>query len=178
MSKSTPLAAVAKFAVGGKIVGKKDLSLQAISYGHVYVARVALGANPQQTLLAFREAETYKGPSLILAYSPCIAHGINMEHGLRQQKLAVESGYWPLMRYNPDLRRDERNPFMLDSPRPTIPLRDYAYKELRYDILRRTNPDQADLLMKLAQENVNLKWRVYEEMATRGDPEYHFAKPN
>jgi pyruvate-ferredoxin/flavodoxin oxidoreductase len=101
-----------------------------------------------------------------------------MEHGLRQQKLAVESGYWPLMRYNPDLRRDERNPFMLDSPRPTIPLRDYAYKELRYDILRRTNPDQADLLMKLAQENVNLKWRVYEEMATRGDPEYHFAKPN
>ncbi len=178
MSKSTPLAAVAKFAVGGKLVGKKDLALQAISYGHVYVARVALGANPQQTLLAFREAETFKGPSLILAYSPCIAHGINMEHGLRQQKLAVESGYWPLMRYNPDLRREERNPFMLDSPRPMIPLKDYAYKELRYDILRRTNPDQADRLMKLAQENVNLKWRVYEEMATRGDPEHHFAKPN
>ncbi len=178
MSKSTPLAAVAKFAVGGKMVGKKDLTLQAISYGHVYVARIALGANPQQSLLAFREAETYKGPSLILAYSPCIAHGINMEHGLRQQKLAVESGYWPLMRYNPDLRRDDRNPFMLDSPRPMIPLKDYAYKELRYDILRRTNPEQAELLMRLAQENVDLKWRVYEEMATRGDPEHRFAKPN
>ncbi len=176
MSKATPLAAVAKFAVGGKPVGKKDLALQAISYGHVYVARVALGANPQQTLLAFREAETYKGPSLILAYSPCIAHGINMEHGLRQQKLAVECGYWPLMRYNPDLRHHDRNPFMLDSPRPSIPLKEFAYKELRYDMLRRANPNHAHKLMQMAQENVNLKWSVYEEMATRGDPQYHFSK--
>ncbi len=177
MSKATPLGAVAKFAVGGKPVGKKDLALQAISYGNVYVARIALGANPQQTLLAFREAETYKGPSLILAYSPCIAHGINMEHALRQQKLAVESGYWPLMRYNPNRRRDGNNPFLLDSPRPTIPVKEYAYRELRYSMLRRTNPAEADRLIRLAQENVDLKWSIYEEMATRGDPHYHFTQP-
>jgi pyruvate-ferredoxin/flavodoxin oxidoreductase len=178
MSKSTPLAAVAKFAVGGKAVHKKDLALQAISYDNVYVARVALGANPQQTLLAFREAETYTGPSLILAYSPCIAHGINMEHALTQQKLAVESGYWPLMRYNPDLRRDGRNPFMLDSHRPTIPLKEYAYRELRYSMLRRTNPRHADELMRLAQAHVNLKWSIYEEMAASADPQRYAAKPN
>ncbi len=177
MSKATPLAAAAKFAAGGKRVGKKDLALQAISYGNVYVARIALGANPQHTLLAFREAETYKGPSLILAYSPCIAHGINMEHALRQQKLAVECGYWPLMRYNPNRRRNGDNPFLLDSPRPSIPVKEYAYHELRYSMLRRTNPQQADQLMKLAQENVDLKWSIYEEMATRGDPHYRFIQP-
>lgn len=178
MSKATPLAAVAKFAAAGKSVAKKDLALQVISYGNVYVARVALGANPQQTLLAFREAETYKGPSLILAYSPCIAHGINMEHALKQQKLAVESGYWPLMRYNPALRGDGRNAFMLDSHRPTIPLKDYAYKEMRYSMLIRTDRRRADRLMKLAEENVNLKWNIYEEMATRGDPSHHFSSRN
>lgn len=178
MSKATPLAATAKFAAAGKPVGKKDLALQVISYGNVYVARVALGANPQQTLLALREAETYKGPSLVLAYSPCIAHGINMEHGLKQQKLAVESGYWPLIRYNPALRRDGGNAFMLDSHRPTIPLKEYAYREMRYSMLMRTNRRRADRLMKLAQENVNLKWSIYEEMATRGDPGHHFSSRN
>ena len=109
-SKSTPIGAVAKFATAGKAVGKKDIALQAISYGNVYVARIAMGANPQQTLLAFREAEAYDGPSLILAYSHCIAHGINMQNGLDQQSMAVHSGYWPLLRYNPEVRQVGREP--------------------------------------------------------------------
>ncbi len=176
MSKATPLAAVAKFASGGKTTAKKDLALQAIAYGDVYVARVALGANPQQALLALREAERYPGPSLVLAYSHCIAHGINMEHGLRQQKLAVDSGYWPLIRYNPKLREAGKNPFLLDSQRPRMRLADYAYREVRYRILRRSNARQAERLMRLAQENVNVKWAIYEEMATRGDASYHFAR--
>src|SRR5690606_30941328 len=131
----TPTAATAKFAAAGKRVGKKDIAMQAISYGNVYVAQIAMGANPQQTLLALREAEAYPGPSLVLAYSHCIAHGIDMEKGLDQQKLATASGYWPLLRYNPELRKIGRNPFVLDSPRPTIPLRDYAYNERRYSDL-------------------------------------------
>ncbi len=165
-SKSTPIAAVAKFANAGKAVGKKDIALQAISYGNVYVARVAMGANPQQTLLAFREAEAYDGPSLVLAYSHCIAHGINMQHGLDQQSRAVHSGYWPLLRYNPEIRQTGENPFVLDSPRPTLKLRDYADNELRYRMLRITNPKAADRLMQMAQSAVDRKWKVYEEMAT------------
>ncbi|MEA3413390.1 MAG: pyruvate:ferredoxin (flavodoxin) oxidoreductase [Pseudomonadota bacterium] len=167
MSKATPLGAVAKFAAGGKAVPKKDLALQAISYGNVFVARVAMGANPQQTLLAFREAEAYPGPSLILAYSHCIAHGINMQHGLRQQGKAVASGHWPLIRYNPAVRESAENPFVLDSQRPKIKLKDYAYNELRYKILTRTNPQEAERLMGAAQRNVYQKWMVYEEMAMR-----------
>ena len=167
-SKSTPIGAVAKFANAGKQVGKKDMALQAISYGNVYVARVAMGANPQQTLLALREAETYQGPSLVLAYSHCIAHGINMTQGLDQQSRAVHSGYWPLIRYNPDVRASGENPFVLDSPRPTLKLRDYADNELRYRMLSRTNPKQADLLMAMAQEAVERKWKLYEEMAALG----------
>ena len=166
MSKATPTAATAKFAAAGKRVGKKDLAMQAISYGNVYVAQIAMGANPQQTLLAMREAEAYPGPSLILAYSHCIAHGINMEKGLDQQNLAVASGYWPLIRYNPALRQAGKNPFVLDSPRPTIKLKDYAYNELRYRILTRTNPEEAERLMDLAQEIADLRWKSYEEMAT------------
>ncbi len=171
-SKATPTAATAKFAAAGKRVGKKDLALQAISYGNVYVAQVAMGANPQQTLLAMREAEAYEGPSLILAYSHCIAHGIDMEKGLTQQKLAVASGYWPLIRYNPALRKKGENPFVLDSPRPIVALRDYAYNELRYKILTRTNPEEAEKLMQLAQELVDLRWRTYEEMASYGAKEF------
>lgn len=167
-SKATPTAATAKFAAAGKRVGKKDLALQAISYGNVYVAQIAMGANPQQALLAMREAEAYEGPSLILAYSHCIAHGIDMEKGLTQQKLAVASGYWPLIRYNPALRKKGENPFVLDSPRPIMALRDYAYNELRYKILTRTNPEEAEKLMQLAQELVDLRWRTYEEMAGYG----------
>jgi pyruvate-ferredoxin/flavodoxin oxidoreductase len=165
-SKATPTAATAKFAAAGKKVGKKDLAMQAISYGNVYVARVAFGANPQQTLLAMREAEAYDGPSLILAYSHCIAHGYDLKDGLDQQHKAVISGYWPLVRYNPMLRKKKQNPFILDSPRPSIALRDYAYHELRYKVLTRTHPEEAEKLMKLAQEVVNLRWKNYEELAT------------
>jgi len=167
MSKSTPTAATAKFAAGGKTVGKKDLAMQAMSYGNVYVARVAFGANAQQTLLAMREAEAYEGPSLILAYSHCIAHGYDMKNGLDQQNKAVASGHWPLLRYNPILRKKNQNPFVLDSPRPTLSLKDYAYNELRYKVLTITNPESAVQLMKQAQDLVNLKWKTYEELATK-----------
>jgi pyruvate-ferredoxin/flavodoxin oxidoreductase len=166
MSKATPTAATAKFASAGKRVGKKDLAMQAISYGNVYVAQIAMGANKQQTLLALREAEAYDGPSLVLAYSHCIAHGIDMRKGLHQQDLAVSSGYWPLLRYNPELRRAGHNPFVLDSPRPTLPLKDYAYNELRYSLLARTNPEEAERLIRLAQEIADLRWKTYEDMAT------------
>ncbi len=166
-SKATPIGAVAKFAAGGKVVPQKDLALQAIAYGNVYVARVAMGASPQQTLQAFREAEAYNGPSLIIAYSPCIEHGYPMEQSLKQQQSAVKSGYWPLYRYNPELRAAHKNPFMLDSLRPKISVKDYAYKENRYFSLTKSNPKQAEHLMEMAQTVVNQKWAVYEEMATR-----------
>ena len=146
MSKATPLGAVAKFAAAGKTVPKKDLALQAIAYGSVYVARVAMGADPQQTLSAFREAEAYDGPSLVLAYSHCIAHGIEMRDGLDQQYRAVASGYWPLIRYDPVVRAAGGNPFLLDSPRPRIPLADYTNRELRYRTLTNTDPAEAERL--------------------------------
>jgi pyruvate-ferredoxin/flavodoxin oxidoreductase len=169
MSKSTPLAAVAKFANAGKRVGKKDMALQAISYGNVYVARIAMGANRQQTLMALREAEAYRGPSLILAYSHCIAHGINMQKGLYQQELAVHSGYWPLLRYNPDVRQSDENPFVLDSARPRVPFREYANNELRYRMLQHTNPAEVDQLMARAEAAIRQKWDLYEVMATTGE---------
>lgn len=168
MSKATPTAASAKFAAAGKRVGKKDLAMQAISYGNVYVAQVAMGANPQQTLLAMREAEAYNGPSLVLAYSHCIAHGIDMEKGLDQQDKAVMSGYWPLIRYNPVLRKNNKNPFVLDSPKPSLPFKDYAYNELRYKVLTQTQPKEAERLIQLAQEIVDLRWKTYVEMAGFG----------
>jgi len=167
-SKSTPVAAVAKFANSGKSVPKKDLALQAIAYGNVYVARVAMGANPQQTLLAFREAEAYKGPSLILAYSHCIAHGIDMEMGLDQQSRAVHSGYWPLLRYNPEAGRAGENPFTLDSARPTLRLKDFTEREQRFRMLKLTNPSAADQLIEAAQGGIDRRWSLYEEMAARG----------
>ena len=166
-SKSTPTAASAKFASAGKRGGKKDLAMQAVSYGNVYVARIAFGANPQQTMLAMREAEAYDGPSLILAYSHCIAHGYDLKDALTQQNNAVASGYWPLMRYNPVLRKKKQNPFILDSIRPSISLKTFAYKELRYKVLTQTNPSQAEELMTLAQEMVNQRWKNYEELATK-----------
>ena len=164
-SKATPLAAVAKFANGGKQVGKKDIALQAVAYGGVYVARIAMGASPQQTLQALREADAYPGTSLILAYSHCIAHGIDMEQGLKQQQLAVQTGYWPLMRYNPVLREQGIAPFLLDSPRATRPFTDYSENELRYRMLRQTNPSQAGALMEMAEEAIQKRWQVYEQMA-------------
>jgi pyruvate-ferredoxin/flavodoxin oxidoreductase len=167
MSKGTPLGAVAKFAAAGKTVPKKDIALQAIAYGSVYVARVAMGADPQQTLMALREAEAYDGPSLVIAYSHCIAHGIEMRNGLDQQYRAVASGYWPLIRYDPMARAAGDNPFLLDSPRPRIPLADYTNRELRYRTLANADPAEAERLHGLAEQAVAQRWEVYEDMATR-----------
>jgi len=164
-SKATPLGAVAKFAAAGKRVARKDLAMQAIAYGNVYVAQVAMGANSQQTLDAFREAEAYDGPSLILAYSQCIAHGIDMRFGMKQQDLAVACGYWPLLRFNPTMRAVGKSPFQLDSPRPTIPFKDYAYNEVRYSSLARSLPDEAAILLASAQAAVIDKYRQYETLA-------------
>jgi pyruvate-ferredoxin/flavodoxin oxidoreductase len=168
MSKATPLGAVAKFAAAGKTMPKKDLALQAIAYGNVYVARVAMGSDPQHTLVAFREAEAYDGPSLLIAYSHCIAHGIEMRSGLDQQYRAVASGYWPLIRFDPMARAAGGNPFLLDSPRPRIPLSDYTDRELRYRSLANSNPAEAERLHSLAEQAVAQRWEVYEEMATSG----------
>jgi pyruvate-ferredoxin/flavodoxin oxidoreductase len=164
-SKATPLGAIAKFAAAGKRVQRKDLALQAIAYGNVYVAQVAMGANPQQTLQAFREAEAYDGPSLILAYSHCIAHGYDLRYGMRQQDLATASGYWPLFRYDPARRKIGANPFQLDSPRPTIALKEFTDKELRYRALALRHPIEADELQKQAQVDVIEKYRTYEALA-------------
>ncbi|WP_373138895.1 pyruvate:ferredoxin (flavodoxin) oxidoreductase [Mycobacterium marinum] len=172
MSKSTPLGAVAKFAAGGKTVPRKDLALQAISYGNVYVARVAMGADPQQTLLAFREAESYDGPSLVIAYSHCIAHGFELRYGLDQQYRAVASGHWPLIRYNPVLRSTGRPPFLLDSHRPRLALADYRDRELRFRGLANSDPDEADRLLALAEESIDQRWEVYEDMASRAPQEF------
>ena len=172
MSKATPRGAVAKFAAGGKHAGKKDLAMEAISYGSVYVARVAMGGSDTHTVKAFLEAEAYNGPSLIIAYSHCIAHGYDMSQGMAQQKAAVLSGYWPLMRYNPELRLEGKNPFQLDSRAPSIPFKQYAYQEARYTMLARSNPEVARELLQLAQEDVHRQWRVYANRAAMpGDGE-------
>ncbi len=168
MSKATPLGAVAKFAAAGKTMPTKDLALQAIALANVYVARVAMGADPQQTLTAFREAEAYDGPSLVIAYSHCIAHGYDMRNGIDQQYRAVASGHWPLIRYNPVVRAEGGNPFLLDSPRPRMRLADYRKGELRFRALASAEPEEAERLLGLAQEVADLRWRTYEEMATRG----------
>ena len=172
MSKATPRGAVAKFAAGGKHAGKKDLAMEAISYGSVYVARVAMGGNDTHTVKAFLEAEAFDGPSLIIAYSHCIAHGYDMSQGMAQQKAAVLSGYWPLMRYNPELRLEGKNPFQLDSRAPSIPFKQYAYQEARYTMLARSNPETARELLHLAQEDVHRQWGVYANRAAMpGDSE-------
>ena len=171
-SKATPMGAVAKFASAGKETISKDLAMQAISYGNVYVARVAMGADPEQTLKAFREAEAYDGPSLILAYSHCIAHGIDMKKGLDQQYLAVNSGHWPLMRYNPVLRMAGKNPFLLDSPRPRFPLRTYHENELRFRMLKASDPEAAERMLEFGQAQVARRWRDYEDMSVRGADEF------
>jgi pyruvate-ferredoxin/flavodoxin oxidoreductase len=165
MSKATPRGAVAKFASGGKETRKKDLAMEAISYGSVYVARVALGGGDTHTVRAFREAEAYPGPSLIIAYSHCIAHGYDMAFGLNQQKSAVLSGYWPLLRYDPSLREHGKNPFQLDSKAPSIPLKKYIYEEARYSMLARSHPQHARELLRRAQDDVERQWRVYESRA-------------
>jgi pyruvate-ferredoxin/flavodoxin oxidoreductase len=169
MSKSTPRAAVAKFAAGGKVRPKKDLAMMAMSYGNVYVARVAMGGNDTQTIKAFREAEAYDGPSIILAYSHCIAHGYDMAYGMEQQKAAVQSGYWPLVRYDPALAAAGRNPLQLDSREPSIPLEKYVYNETRYTMLTLSNPEEAKRLLELARGDVEHRWQTYHDMAALTD---------
>jgi len=164
-SKATPFGAVAGFAAAGKKAGKKDLALQAISYENVYVARVALGADPQQTLLALREAEAYAGPSLVIAYCPCIAHGIDMRQSLHQAELAVHSGYWPLFRYNPAVRSSGENPFVLDSMQPRISLRDFFEHELRYQLLNQDRSPEAARLLQQAETAVQRRWQTYVDLA-------------
>ncbi len=171
-SKATPLGAMAKFAAAGKAVGKKDLALQAIAYGNVYVARVAMGADPQQTLSALREAEAYEGTSLVIAYSHCIAHGIEMKDGMGQQYRAAASGHWPLVRYDPMLRLSGNNPFLLDSPRPRMPLTEYRSHELRFRALANANPAEAERLLTLAERAAAQRWQLYEEMAGRGPQDF------
>jgi pyruvate-ferredoxin/flavodoxin oxidoreductase len=165
MSKATPRGAVAKFAAAGKPLPKKDLGLLAISYGNIYVARIAFGSSDAQTIKAFLEAESYDGPSLILAYSHCIAHGYDLKFGLDQQKAAVTSGYWPLYRYNPDRVEQGLNPFQLDSKAAKIKLEDYIYREGRYHMLTQSHPDRAAKLLELAQSDVETRWATYAQLA-------------
>jgi pyruvate-ferredoxin/flavodoxin oxidoreductase len=164
-SKATPMGAIAKFAAGGKTLPKKDLGLMMMGYGYVYVAQISMGANPMHALKAIKEAEAFNGPSLILAYSHCIAHGINMRKGMDIQKLAVNCGYWPLFRYNPDRAKDKLNPFVLDSQKPSLPFKDYAYQETRFKSLAKINPQEAEKLLQAAQEELDYRWCIYEQMA-------------
>jgi pyruvate-ferredoxin/flavodoxin oxidoreductase len=170
MSKATPRGAVAKFAAGGKQTQKKDLALIAMMQGNAYVARVAMGANDGQTVKAFLEAEAHDGPSLILAYSHCIAHGYDLVHGMEQQKMAVQTGYWPLLRYNPDWAKEGKNPLQLDSKAPALPLQKYIYNETRYTMLVQSNPEQAKILLAQAQNDVKDRWRLYEHLAHQSMP--------
>jgi pyruvate-ferredoxin/flavodoxin oxidoreductase len=171
MSKATPRAAVAKFAVGGKAGPKKDLAAMAMTYGTVYVARVAMGGNDAQTLRALREAAAFPGPALVIAYSHCIAHGYDLRHGMDQQRAAVLSGHWPLLRFDPRLAAQGRSPLQLDSRPPTLPLRTYAYAEARYTMLAHRDPDAAARLLAEAQEDLRRRWALYEHWAAFSAPE-------
>ena len=164
-SKATPLGAVAKFATAGKSTGKKDLGAVARRYGNVYVAQIAIGGSDIQTVKALQEADEWDGPSLVIAYSTCIAHGIDMETSMSHQKEAVKSGYWPLYRYRPTEDEHEQ-PFQLDSSPPTIPLREFALKEARYAMLARSDPDRANMLLDLAQADIDERWHYYEQLAS------------
>ena len=164
-SKSTPMAAVAKFAAAGKSQSKKDLGLLAMGYENVYVAKVAMGANDTHTIKAFLEAERHEGPSLILAYSHCIAHGYNLRYGMKQQKLAVNSGYWPLYRFNPLLAEAGENPLQLDSQEPDIELKDFIYNETRFSMLTKIDPKRARTLLVQAQDEIDKTWQHYRGMA-------------
>ncbi len=165
MSKATPIGAVAKFAAAGKPSGKKDLGLMAMSYGNIYVAQVAFGANDRQTVKAFLEAEAYEGPSMIIAYSHCIAHGIDMGIATDQHIAAVKSGHWPLYRYNPERTLNGENPLVLDSRAPTIPIKDYMYNQARFKMLTKSKPERAEQLLNLAQQSAVKRWSFYEQLA-------------
>ena len=165
MSKSTPRAAVAKFAAGGKPTPKKDLGLLAMTYGNIYVAKVAVGANANQTVKAFVEAEAYPGPSLIIAYSHCIAHGYNLVNGYEHQKQAVASGHWPLYRFKPQLKEKGKNPLQLDSKAPTLDFEEYAYSENRYRTLKQSKPKVAAELLELARSDAVQRYALMEQLA-------------
>jgi pyruvate-ferredoxin/flavodoxin oxidoreductase len=165
MSKSTPRGAVAKFAAAGKPAPKKDLGLLAIVYGNIYVAKVAMGANPSQTVKAFVEAEGYSGPSLIIAYSHCIAHGINMTAGYQEQKKAVACGHWPLYKFDPRLKNEGKNPLQLDSKAPTLDFEEYAYGQNRYRTLKQSNPEAAKELLELARNDATQRYALMEQLA-------------
>ena len=165
MSKATPTGAIAKFAAGGKPLPKKDLGMMLMTYGNIYVAQIAMGANYQQTVKAFAEAEAFDGPALIIAYSHCIAHGIDMRTGMNEQKKAVTCGRWPLYRFNPDLRKEGKNPLTLDSGKPTTTLEDYMMGENRFKSLHKTSPEVAKKLMKAADEEYKWRLSIYEQIA-------------
>jgi pyruvate-ferredoxin/flavodoxin oxidoreductase len=164
-SKSTPIGAIAKFAAAGKTIRKKDLGLMAMAYGYVYVAAVSMGSNKNQLLKALIEAERYKGPSLIIAYAPCINHGINMGKSQDEEKRAVEAGYWMLYRYNPDLTLESKNPFVLDSKEPTGSFRDFIMGEVRYASLKKQFPDIAEDLYTKAEADAKARLEMYKRMA-------------
>ncbi|MCX7001182.1 MAG: pyruvate:ferredoxin (flavodoxin) oxidoreductase [Candidatus Sumerlaeota bacterium] len=165
MSKATPMGAVARFAAGGKTQPRKDLGMLAMTYGNVYVAQVAFGANPAQTVRAFAEADTYNGPSLIIAYSHCIAHGIDMTRGFENQKRAVQCGFWPLYRFNPDLFKEDKNPLQLDSKDATISFKDFASAEIRFRTLKQSNPERFAMLMEQAERLVAQRFNLYKNLA-------------
>ena len=164
-SKSTPMGAVARFAAGGKPSMKKDLGMISMTYGNIYVANVALGANPAQTVRAFMEAENYDGPALIVAYSHCIAHGIDMEKGMQNQKEVVACGHFPLYRYNPDLRKEGKNPLQLDSKPPTMKFSEQALKENRFRILTKSDPEAARRLLEEADKLTAAKFELLQKLA-------------
>jgi len=164
-SKATPRAAVAKFAAAGKDMPKKDLGAIAMTYGNIYVAQVAYAANMTQVVRAFKEAEEYNGPSLVIAYAHCINHGIDMEKGTDQQKDAVDSGFWPLFRYDPRLALEGKNPLQLDSKAPTKNIEDFMYKQIRFRALRQADPARAELLLQAIRKDVANRWKFYEQMA-------------
>ena len=176
-SKSTPLGAVAKFSARGKPVRKKDLAMMAMAYGNAYVAQVAFGAKDQATLRAFIEAESYDGPSLIICYSPCIAHGVDLSNNLRQQNLAVNSGHWGLFRYDPRKANAGENPLHLDSKKPSIPLRDFVSTETRFSVLERTHPAAAEHFLRQAQKEAESKFFLYEQLAHLAVQNAPEAKP-
>jgi pyruvate-ferredoxin/flavodoxin oxidoreductase len=167
MSKSTPRGAVAKFAAGGKPRPKKDLAMMAVAYANVYVARVAFGSSDMQTLKALNEAEAYDGPSLIIAYSHCIAHGINMTTAMSDQKVAVESSQWLLYRYNPDRKLTGENPLILDSRTPTRKVEEFLLQQTRFKMLTKSKPEDAKRLWKEAQHDADVRFHFYEYMAQR-----------
>jgi pyruvate-ferredoxin/flavodoxin oxidoreductase len=172
-SKATPLGASAKFAAAGRTVPRKDLAMMAIAYGNVYVAQVAMGANNEQAVIAFREAEAHDGPSLILAYSQCIAHGTDMRHGMKQAARAVASGHWPLLRFDPTMRSRGLNPFRLDSPRPRISLEEYRSREVRFKVLEQTHPNEARHMLQQAQLAADERYKLYEDLALRDGSRFH-----